>query len=295
MSERSLVAAPPAVPTGAGSIGATAALLETRRAVHGLVAAGLERHLGLLAAARTGHAEHLARPTAATATVRRPIAAAAAVRRRPTVALRLAGGATIGTATRLAEAPAGVEVLFAAGKRKRLAAVAAGKSGISRHRRRLPSKSKQLGGWPKPSEEYRAPSNTSDADRQSCGTNQTSGTSMAYPLPRWKPYVKAAGVCAWKAPTSTGRGSSVDGGDEQRAARQPDALGLALRLAACQRSDHVVAAATRPVATRKPPPKPLLARPLGAAPRVSSVGARACCPAPFRSAASGPSRRASTT
>src|SRR5438477_5195973 len=103
MSERSLVAAPPAVPTGAGSIGATAALLETRRAVNGLVTAGLERHLGFLAAARTGHAEHLARPTAATATVRRPIAAAAAaIRRRPTVALRLAGSATIGTATRLA-------------------------------------------------------------------------------------------------------------------------------------------------------------------------------------------------
>src|SRR5947209_4819380 len=195
MSERSLVAAPPAVPTGAGSIGATAALLETRRAVNGLVAAGLERHLGFLAAARTGHAEHLARPTCATATatVRRPIAAAAAVRRRPTVALRLAGGATIGTATRLAEAAAGVEVLFAAGKRKRLAAVAAGKSGISRHRRRLPSKSKQLGGWPKPSEEYRAPSNMSDADRQSCGTNQTSGTSMAHLLPRRKPCVKVAG------------------------------------------------------------------------------------------------------
>src|SRR5947209_19884949 len=121
MSERSLVAAPPAVPTGAGSIGATAALLETRRAVNGLVAAGLERHLGFLAAARAGHAEHLARPTSAT--VRRPIAAAAAaVRRRTTVALRLAGGATIGTATRPAEAAAGVKVWLAAGKRKRLAA-----------------------------------------------------------------------------------------------------------------------------------------------------------------------------
>jgi len=143
--ERSLVAAPPAVAITAGPIGATAALLETGRAVDRFVAAGLERHLCFLTAARAGHAEHLARPTSATATVGRAVARAAAVR-RPAIALRLACSPTVRTATRLAEAAAGVKVLLAAGERKGLAAVAACESGISRHRGRLPSKTKQLGG-----------------------------------------------------------------------------------------------------------------------------------------------------
>ena len=132
-----LVAIPPAVAVAAGSIARPAPLLEARRAIHRLVVAGLKRYLGGLTAARARHLEHLTRATC----VGRPSGPITAVRRRPApVTLRLAAGATIGTPTRLAEASAGVEVLLATGERECLAAVAAGQSGISRHRRRLPSK-----------------------------------------------------------------------------------------------------------------------------------------------------------
>src|SRR5579863_4429084 len=48
-----------AITTAAAAVGATARLV-ARGAVHGLVAAGLEGHLGLLATARAGRAEHFA-------------------------------------------------------------------------------------------------------------------------------------------------------------------------------------------------------------------------------------------
>src|SRR5205823_11287500 len=111
----------------------------TSRAVHRLVVAGLERHLGFLTAARASHAEHFARTTAAAAAAVGP-SAVAVVRRTATIALGFAGCATVRTTTGFAEPSAGVEILLAAGERECLAAIAASKSGISRHRGRLPSK-----------------------------------------------------------------------------------------------------------------------------------------------------------
>src|SRR3954447_7176217 len=58
---------------------AAAALLEAIRTVDGLVAARLERHLGLLAARRTGRAEHLARSARAAVAAARAVAVALAL------------------------------------------------------------------------------------------------------------------------------------------------------------------------------------------------------------------------
>src|SRR5438552_663661 len=71
-------AAPAAVAGSAGAIAAAPPLLEAGGAVHGLVAAGLEWHLSLLAAARARCTEHLAR--AARTAARRISAAATTVR-----------------------------------------------------------------------------------------------------------------------------------------------------------------------------------------------------------------------
>src|ERR687888_2299729 len=100
----------PLVPPAAGVPAASVAtaLLEAVRAIHRLVAARLERHLGFLAATRTGGAEHLARRPAST--VGGPVAT-----ERPALPLGLAGGATVRAAARLAEAAAGIEILLAAG------------------------------------------------------------------------------------------------------------------------------------------------------------------------------------
>src|ERR1700682_6273899 len=57
-----------AVPAAATTAAATAALLEARRAIDGLVTAGLEWHLRLVATARAGGRKHLSRSAAATAT-----------------------------------------------------------------------------------------------------------------------------------------------------------------------------------------------------------------------------------
>src|SRR5579872_857729 len=54
------VARAPVVAAAAESIRAGAPLFEAARAIHGLVAAGLEWHLSRLTAARAGHVEHFA-------------------------------------------------------------------------------------------------------------------------------------------------------------------------------------------------------------------------------------------
>src|SRR5687768_3204527 len=92
-------------------------LLETRRAVHRLVGAGLERHAGNPAAARAHRLEHLPR-SARGATV-------VATRVPTTIALGSACSAAVATSCRLTKATARVEVLLAAGERKPLAAIAA--------------------------------------------------------------------------------------------------------------------------------------------------------------------------
>src|ERR1043165_9734095 len=54
-----------------------------------------------------------------------------------------------------------------------LAAIAAGESGISRHRKTAPFEvAKQLGGWPGPSKKYRAPSKNVRFGQLSCGTGR---------------------------------------------------------------------------------------------------------------------------
>ena len=60
LAARHLVATPTRVTAPARPVVSSTTLLKTRRAVHRLVAAGLEGHLGLLATARASRAEHLA-------------------------------------------------------------------------------------------------------------------------------------------------------------------------------------------------------------------------------------------
>src|SRR5262249_44089312 len=112
----------------------TAALLEAVRAIHGLVVAGLERHLSLLAAAGTRRAEHLALSASAGAIPAAIRGRAVAAICGSAVALRLAGSAAIRAATRFGKPAAGVEVLLAAGECKCLTAIAAGQNGVGRHR-----------------------------------------------------------------------------------------------------------------------------------------------------------------
>jgi len=121
----SLVAAAARDPTTAG-VGATA-LLETRRAVHGLVRSGLERHAGDVAAAAAHGFEHLAWRARCAAVV----AAAGGV--RATVALGTPRRAAVRAARWLGESAAGIEVLLPGGKGETLATIAAGQCHVARH------------------------------------------------------------------------------------------------------------------------------------------------------------------
>jgi hypothetical protein len=113
------------------SVTATA-LLEARRAVDGLVTAGLEWHLRLLAAARAGCCEHLARAAAcATTTAVRAIAAAPTA---AAIAFGLSGGAAIRATARFRVAAGGIKILLTAGKNESLTAIAASQVRIGRHR-----------------------------------------------------------------------------------------------------------------------------------------------------------------
>jgi len=93
------------------------------RAVDRPVAAGLERHLGLLAAARARGAEHLARAAATRGT----LPATLSIARR--AAVRTAAG-------RIVEAATGVVLLLADSEDKRLAAITAGQRRVRGHVRR---------------------------------------------------------------------------------------------------------------------------------------------------------------
>src|SRR3569833_1337223 len=131
-----LVAGPP-TSSAAAVAGRTPTLLKAVGAVDRLVATWLDRHMGDVAAARAGRFEHLpwaARGASTTATTRGVPAAVGAA----AISIELALCATVGTTARLAKTTARIEVLLAAGERKRLAAVATGKCGIAGHRGRLP-------------------------------------------------------------------------------------------------------------------------------------------------------------
>ena len=123
--EPRLVAAASAVPTAVAATAARApSLREAVRAVHRLVATGLERHQRIVAARRAGHREHLTIPPSATA-----IAAATAV------AAAIAPAATAGATTRrsavtattrvVGEPTAREELLLSNREDKRLTAIAA--------------------------------------------------------------------------------------------------------------------------------------------------------------------------
>src|SRR5262245_3227488 len=131
---------------------ASAHALEAVGAVDRLVAARLERHLGLAAAARAGRREHLAaRPVVAAAVAARAavvaaaeavaagrVAVAAAAAAAATTALHLARAPALRAATGLVgQAAALVELLLPGGECELLTTVAAGQGPVLKHRTRL--------------------------------------------------------------------------------------------------------------------------------------------------------------
>jgi hypothetical protein len=134
LAARHSVPIPPARTAAISAAAVAAALLEAIRAVHGLVASRLEWDLRFFAAAGARRAEHLAL-TAPARTVPAAIRGGGSVAAvRAAITLRLAGSPAIRATSGLRESAAGVEILLAAGKRKGLAAIAAGQGGVGRHR-----------------------------------------------------------------------------------------------------------------------------------------------------------------